>query len=416
MKVRGLVYLLGVFMIFSCSNDDSGINTGDGSTDNDGDNTPDVVFNGLFQCENGMAGPYPCNDYDLMAYLPIETFGAGLEGNDCWGWTDAQTGNEYAIMGVSDGAVFVDVTDVQNVVYLGKVPTATENSIWRDIKIYNDHAFIVSEANDHGMQVFDLTRLRNVANPPEVFTVDAHFTDFGSAHNIVINENSGYAYPVGANLGAGGPLFVNIQSPTNPISEGVFSQGGYSHDAQVVTYTGPDQDYQGAEICIGSNANEIVIANFSDKSNPTIISTIAYPNIGYTHQGWFTEDSRYFILGDELDEQVYGNNTISIIFDFNDLDNPVLLSTYEGATSAIDHNGYTKGDTFYLANYTAGVRMLDLTDIASGTITEKGFFDTYPSDDVASFDGVWNVYPYFPSGNILVSDINTGMYIIRKHE
>ncbi len=370
-------------------------------------------------CNNGMAGIYPCKDYDLMSHINLSTFGA-LAGNDSWGWTDSLNGKEYAIMGVNNGTVFVDVSNPVSPVYLGKLPTATVNSSWRDVKVYKNHAFMVSEALDHGMQVFDLTRLRNVVSPPQTFTADKHFTEFGSAHNIVINEDTGYAYVVGTSKGGyyrGGPIFVNIQNPINPVIEGGFLSGGaepYSHDAQVITYNGPDADYIGREILIGSNEIEVVIADVTDKSYPFTISAISYPDVKYTHQGWFTEDMKYFLLGDELDEQNVGFNTRTIVFDFQDLDYPKEHMVYTGPTAAIDHNGYVKGNNFYLANYSSGIRVVDISNIGAKTMTEVGYFDTYPSGNNANFGGVWNVYPYFPSGNILISDLNTGLYLVRK--
>jgi choice-of-anchor B domain-containing protein len=369
-------------------------------------------------CENGFAGEYPCNDYDLLSHFNLdELAGSGTEGNDSWGWTDEETNKEYALMGTNKGIVFIDITDPSNTLILGILKTATVNSSWRDVKVYNSHAFIVSEATNHGMQVFDLKRLRNVLNPPEIFLADTHFTEFGSAHNIVINEDSGYAYIVGASRSStygGGAIFINIQDPLNPVIEGGFSEGGYSHDAQVITYNGPDTGYTGKEILIGSNENEIVIADISDKTNPLVISTISYANVKYAHQGWFTEDLKYFILGDELDEYRLGNKTRSIIFDFTDLDNPVYHFDYLGTTNAIDHNGYVKDNIYYQANYTAGVRMIDISGVKNKNFTEVGFFDTYPDNNTVAFNGVWNVYPYFPSGNIIISDINNGFFVIRK--
>ena len=320
-------------------------------------------------------------------------------------------------MGLNNGTAFIDISDPINPIYVGKLGTATVNSSWRDVKVYNDYAFIVSEASNHGMQVFDLTRLRNVTNPPETFTTDKHYTGFGSAHNIVINEASGYAYAVGTSRSGtynGGPLFINIQDPLNPVSEGGYGDDAYSHDAQVITYNGPDADYTGKEILIGSNENEIAIVDVTDKANPQRISTISYSNVGYTHQGWFTDNQRYFIVGDELDESNLGFNTRTIVFDFADLDNPILKTTYSGPSSAIDHNGYVKGNLFYLASYTAGVRFIDISAISSSTLTEVGFFDTYPNHDNAAFNGVWNVYPYFQSGNIVISDIEGGLFIVQK--
>ena len=373
----------------------------------------------LNPCENGMAGIFPCNGYDLMAHLTLTDLNA-TKGNDSWGWTDPRSNKEYAIIGLDNGTAFVDITDTENVIYLGKLPTATSNSSWRDIKVYNNHAFIVSEASGHGMQVFNLGNLRSVINPPVTFTTGAHFTDFGNAHNIVINEASGFAYAVGTTQFSGGPFFINIQNPTNPIASGGYAADGYSHDAQVITYNGPDTDYSGKEILIGSNGqrhgvNKVAVVDVTDKTNPTGISTITYTNEAYTHQGWFTEDQRYFIVGDELDE-VDGNvtNTRILIFDMLDLDNPILLNEYFGPTEAIDHNGYVLDNIFFLANYRAGVRVHDISNIASGIMTETGYFDTYPENDNPEFNGVWNVYPYFKSGNILISDIEKGLLIIKK--
>ena len=228
-------------------------------------------------CVNGMAGDYPCNGYDLQSSILGSTFNAD-SGNDSWGWTDPQDGSEYALMGVNNGTVFIDISDPINPVYLGKLPTYTTSSSWRDVKVYNNYAFVVSEAGGHGMQVFDLTRLREVANPPETFTEDAHYDGFGSAHNIVINEVTGYAYGVGTSSYSGGAHFVNIQDPLNPVGEGGYSGSGYSHDAQVITYNGPDTDYTGREIYVGSNENQVAIVDVTDKANPILISSATYTN------------------------------------------------------------------------------------------------------------------------------------------
>ena len=157
-----------------------------------------------------------------------------------------------------------------------------------------------------------------------------------------------------------------------------------------------------------------MIADISDKKNPIIISTISYANVKYAHQGWFTEDLKYFILGDELDELRLGNKTRSIIFDFTDLDNPVYHFDYLGTTNAIDHNGYVKDNIYYQANYTGGVRMIDVSTVENKVFSEVGYFDTYPANNNTDFNGVWSVYPYFPSGNIIISDIDNGFFVIRK--
>lgn len=401
-----LISILFICLLIACGSDDDELMMPD----------DEMETSAGAPCEGGMAGSYPCNGIDLLGRISLEDFGS-VSGNDVWGWTDSASGREFAVMGLNDGTAFVEITDEENITYLGKLPSATDFSTWRDIKVYNNHAFIVSEARDHGMQVFDLTKLIDVTNAPETFQADARFTGFGNAHNIVINEDTGYAYVVGtarSDAFNGGAHFVNIQNPQNPIAAGGYGDNGYSHDAQVVTYNGPDSDYTGSEIYIGSNENEVIIADVTDKDNPVNISTVTYPNIAYTHQGWFTEDQQYFILGDELDEVDDGFQSRTLIFDFSDLDNPIFFETYLGATSAIDHNGYVKGNDYFLANYTAGVRILDISNIASGNLAERAFFDTFPTTDNAQFDGVWSVYPYFQSGKIVVSDINSGLFILQE--
>lgn len=399
--ISPLFFLLTVFGVFlSCSSDDM--------------NDPSMA---LFDCVNGFAGIYPCDKYDLLSHIPLANLGNPVvNANDSWGWTDPVSGKEYALVCIASGVVFVDISDALEPLILGSLPTATFNSPWRDVKVYNDYAFVVADgAGTHGMQVFDLTRLRNVSSAPETFTADAHYTRFNSAHNIVINEDSGYAYAVGTSTFNGGPHFVNIQDPTNPVLAGGYAADGYTHDAQVVTYNGTDSDYTGQEIYLGNNENELVIVNVTDKANPVRISRISYSNVGYTHQGWFTDDMTYFIVGDETDELSFGTNTRTLIFDLSDLDNPVEHMQYLGPSQAIDHNGYVNGNLFYQASYTAGLRILDITNIDSGTINEVGYFDTYPDDNSTSFHGVWNVYPFFDSGNIVISDIEGGLFIIRRN-
>lgn len=369
-------------------------------------------------CVSGFAGVYPCNNIDLQARLSFLELGgvSATRGNDCWGWTDPLTNKEYAIMGCTSHTAFVDISNPTSPVYLGKVvSTNNVSSTWRDIKVYNNYAFIVSEAANHGMQVFDLTRLRTVTTP-QTFTVDALYSGFGNCHNIAINEATGYAYCIGSNTFSGGPHVVNIQNPTNPVFSFGYASQNYTHDAQIIIYNGPDADHIGKEIYFGANETKVVIIDVTNKSNPILLSTFNYSNVGYSHQGWLTTDSKYWILGDELDETNFGFNTKSVIIDVSNLDAPVLKGNYFGTTPSIDHNGYTLNNEFYLANYRAGLRVMSTAGIdATSTMNEVGFFDTFPSSDSAQFNGAWSTYPYFASGNILVSDIERGLFIVKKN-
>lgn len=365
-------------------------------------------------CVAGFAGAYPCDNVDLLAYMPLATFGSS-SGNDSWGWTDPLTGKEYALMGLRDGTGFVDISDPENPLYLGKLPTRTSSSTWRDIKVFDNYAFVVSEASGHGMQVFDLTQLRNVPNPPVTFTQTTYYGDFGNAHNIVINEDSGYAYAVGTGTCSGGLHMVNIQDPTNPTNAGCFSADGYTHDAQCVNYIGPDADHQGEEICFNSNEDTLTIVDVTNKAAPAQVSRTGYANSAYTHQAWTDETQTYLLLDDELDEQSYGFNTRTRIWDISDLDSPQLLGFYAGSTAAIDHNLYIKDGYAYEANYRAGLQILDLSGMASARLSQVGYFDIYPANNNANFNGAWSVYPYFASGVVIISGIEQGLFIVRPH-
>ena len=405
-----------------------------------------VIDSPLATCIDGFAKipgtdyEYSCLNYDLMGRVTLEEMDAEA-GNDCWGWTDSTTGREYAIMGVNNGTSFIDITDSTSPQYLGKLPTSTVDSSWRDMKVYNDHVYIVSEAGDHGLQVFNLANLRGI-DSEQVFS--ANYTDksFGQAHNIAINEDSGYAYIAGARTK--GIYALNLSNPLAPKLELEGSQFGYSHDAQIVNYKGPDQDHFGKEIYIGSNENKVDIVDVTDKSEPKLISTFLYDH-QYTHQAWLTDDHKYALLGDELDELDSNYElkadakTRTVIIDLSDLDKPSLHHDYEAETKAIDHNGYVKGTEFFLASYTAGLRVLDILNIDQKSISEIGFFNTFidhndsglpnsttvksqdPDGDhsgkkgnSSAFNGAWSVYPFFKSENIIISDINSGLYIVKK--
>ncbi|MEM6793847.1 MAG: choice-of-anchor B family protein [Acidobacteriota bacterium] len=365
---------------------------------------------GTQECQGGMADIFPCRSVDLLAHLPLSAIGGGA-GNDIWGWTDAGSGREFALVGRTNGTAFVEISDPENPVFLGNLPTHTGESTWRDIKIYQDHAFIVSDNNPgHGMQVFDLSQLLNVSSPPNTFSNTAHYDDFSSAHNIVINEDSGFAYAVGGEDCAGGLHMINVQNPTSPVFAGCFQDDGYTHDAQCVNYKGPDTEHQGQEICFNSNEDTLTIVDVTDKLNPVQLSRTGYSNVGYAHQGWLNAAQTHFYLDDELDERVFGMNTRTLIWDLTDLDAP-SVTVFMSPLPASDHNQYVHDGHLYQANYTAGLRILRLNP--NSTLTEVAFFDTLPEQDDNRFSGAWSVYPFFASGSVIVSDINRGLFVLR---
>ncbi|MSR05900.1 MAG: choice-of-anchor B family protein [Gemmatimonadetes bacterium] len=393
-----------------------------------------AITGGERKCSpDGTVSIFACKAADLRGFLPtnrITTQGRNSHLSGMWGWTDPETNREIALIGRTDGTAFVDVTDPTNPVFLGDLPMTkgTFRNSWREIKTYKNYALIISEGPGHGMQVFDLTQLRKApartGGKPMAYAPTVTYDKVGSVHGVVVNEESGFAYLVGSGQSDCNAALhmVDMHDPTHPAYAGCFadslsgrSRNGYIHDAQCVMYRGPDSRYAGREVCIAAAETGISIQDVTDKAHAKVISRASHTNVGYAHQGWFTEDQKYWYMDDELDE-VGGNAplTRTIIWDLTDLEKPTFTE-FQGTTAASDHNLYIVGNTMYQSNYQAGLRILDITDRLKPV--EVGYFDTAPyEDNVAGFGGSWSNYPFFKSGTIVVSSANEGVFMIKKAE
>lgn len=383
-----------------------------------GPSQPEPPAQGFTRCVDGRAGAYPCSGVDLLSFVPLSQLhpGATPSSSDLWGWTDPATGREVAIVGLSDGTAFVDVSDPRHPVVLGHLPTASIASSWRELKTISHYALIVADrAGEHGLQVFDLEHLRDVdpAAAPVTFHADAVFHGFGTAHNLTVDEETQRGFAVGSDRCAGGLLVLDLHDPLHVSQIGCFADDGYTHDVQCVVYRGPDARFAGREVCLASNEDTLTIVDVDDPARPRLLSRTSYAGVGYTHQGWLTPDHRHFLLDDELDERRFGGRSRTYLWDVADLEQPRLVGVHEGATTAIDHNQFVVGDRVYQADYRAGLRVLDTTGIAEGRLTEIGFFDVFPADDAPEFNGAWGVYPFFPSGVVAVSGIEQGLYLLQ---
>jgi choice-of-anchor B domain-containing protein len=375
-------------------------------------------------CIQGQAGEFPCHKIDQLSFVPSAELGLSFV-NDIWGWTDPTTGDDYALIGGAEGLVVVDISDPKRPDVVGILPTKTTGSVfWRDIKVLGNHAYIVSEDPGHGMQVLDLSTVVDITGDPVTLTETAHYGGFGNAHNLFINTDTAFAYAVGTATCAGGLHMIDLSDPVSPSFAGCFADHAYIHDTQCVIYEGPDPDHQGREICFSSAAdssvgfpplNTVSIADVTDKSNPMEISRAEYEVDGFSHQGWLSPDQRYFFHNDELDEVLAGTPTLTRIWDVSDLDNPFVLADVEHDTTSIGHNAYTEGRHLYASNYTSGLRIYDITDAGAGVLPEVAFFDMYPENDNASFEGgTWSNYPYFSQkGVVAVSSMDRGLFILQ---
>lgn len=381
------------------------------------------------RCDEAAAAQFPCADVDLLSFLPNESIGArrGVMLNDIWGWTDPTTSREYALVGRVDGTSFVDVTDPVNPVYLGDLPMhpGSHPNRWRDMKVYQNHLFVVADnVGPHGMQVFDLTRLRNLDSAPVTFAADAHYDMIAESHNIIINEETGFAYAVGSGGGGescgGGLHIIDIRTPKAPAFVGCHADAsvgrsltGAVHDAQCLIYRGPDQRYHNRELCFNSAETALTIVDVTDKAAIQTVAVASYPNTSYAHQGWLTDDQRFFFMGDEGDElDGTAPKTRTLVWDVERLDEPVLVTEFFGTIAATDHNLYIRGNYMFQSNYAGGLRVIDIRNPTAPH--ESGYLDTVPGDDNGpGFAGSWSNYPFFPSGTIVVTSRKEGLFVVR---
>lgn len=382
---------------------------------------------------DGTAGEFGCQRIDLLSFLPTGDIGGdtGVIVNDIWGWTDPETGREIVIQGRSNGTSFIDITDPAHPVYLADVPMTPGSAAnaWRDVKVFKGHALIVADnVGPHGMQIVDLARLRplytDASLRPATLEPDVVYREINSAHNVIVNEATDFAYLVGSSAGGttcGGALhMVDLSDLADPTFAGCHHDtdspvagNGATHDAQCVVYDGPDSEYAGREICLSSNGTALNIADVTDKDAPKTLAYVTFPHVAYAHQGWLTMDQRYFYMNDEADEMnTEFPGTRTLVWDVADLDDPILVKEFYGTNGASDHNLYLRGDLMYQANYIGGLRIIDVKDPLNPR--EVGYFDTVPwSENVPGFAGAWSVYPYFESGTIVVSSINEGVFMLR---
>jgi choice-of-anchor B domain-containing protein len=348
---------------------------------------------------------FPRKGVQLLSWLPPEWIDPNSRGaNDCWGYV-SPSGREYAIIGLQMSTAFVEITDPSAPKVVGVIPST--GSLWRDIKTFGTYAYSVTEASV-GVQIIDLAQIDS-----GVVTLANTVTTGGvpATHNAVIDEVSGYLYRAGGGSGRGLRAYDLNADPVNPPFVGQWN-GRYVHDAQVVTYTsGPYAGRQIAFCCGGLNNGStmtgVIVLDVTNKSNMYVRDYGYYSNPAYSHQGWLSPDRQLFYVNDEKDGS--GQKTRTIVMDVSDLSNLKHVTSFNSKARAISHNLYTKGNRIFEANYRAGLRVFDSTNPLAPT--EIGWFDTWPSDDATRFNGLWSNYPFFPSGVVIGSDLEKGLFV-----
>jgi len=309
--------------------------------------------------------------------------------SDVWGYE--KEGSEFALVGVYNGISVVDVTNSSTLVELAFFDGP--ESIWRDLKTWGDYLYCINETNG-GLQIVNLAEvISGDLNPTYIENTTLGFT---TAHNIFIDK-SGILYVFGSNYSTGGCEMYDLTTdPENPTFLGVFDDY-YFHDGMV----------RGDTLWGGAIYGGVFsVIDVSDKANPEIIGSHATPNT-FSHNCWISDDGDYLFTTDEVSGAYVAAYDVSDLDDIQEVDR---IQAWSGYSDVIPHNTHVDGDFIITSYYTDGVSIVDISNPSN--LIEVGYYDT--SDDFSGdgFNGAWGAYPWLPSGNILVTDIENGLFVI----
>ena len=407
--------------------------------DANGDPLPRIITDKLAAptaCTSGFAGTFPCHNIDFVAQVQLQEFPTSpISLSNLWGFVDLDDNREYAVVGHRNGTAVYDVTVPATPVLVGNV--AGNSSLWREVKVYQvldpntgthrAYAYVTTEAAGSGLQIIDLSNL------PNSISLAGTLAEFGSSHTVYISNvdyasmtalpgREAFLVIAGANVAGGAYRIYSLANPVAPSLVTPPPAGtGYMHDStsMIITDGRTTQCAAGhnpCEVLVDFNELSVDLWDVTNKSAPVKLSATTYPTASYVHSGWPTENNQFIVVHDELDELRRSIKTHIYTLDVRNLTAPTLVTSYTGPLTATDHNGYTRGDRYYVSHYKRGLVIFDLTSPLA--LTEIGSFDTYlsPSANSAGTDGAWGVYPFLPSGTILVSDIENGLFLLKRNE
>lgn len=324
--------------------------------------------------------------------------------NGIWGW--AGGGHEYAIIGSTAGTYFIDVTNPTAPVLADYVAGARSGCIWREIKTYSHYAYLVSDDSPpNSFQIVDLQYL-----PDSVHVVADYNTLFERSHTIFVDGNKLYSGLTRGGLfnPQSGMTVFSLTNPENPtllrsIDDDFPGLIGYAHDMFVRNDT----------IYASCGFNGLYIFKYDSLANQFFLinSLTTYPDQGYNHSSALTDDGQTLVFMDEVPTGLAVK-----VLDVSDLQNLTVMSTFKSNVGPTPHNPFIIGNTCYIAYYQDGLQVYDVSNPSSPV--NVGYFDThnqtplggpYPSP---SYQGAWGAYPFLPSGNVLVSDMQNGLFVL----
>jgi choice-of-anchor B domain-containing protein len=354
---------------------------------------------------------FPKSNVTLLSWLSLPDLGvpAGGNGNSCFGYT-SPSGREYAIMGLSNGTAFVEVTQPGNPVIVGQI--AGPQSLWRDMRTFSHYAYAVSEGGS-GIQVIDLANIDSGV----VTLVNTINDDTNAAtHTLALNTATGYLYRSGGGGVSQGLRIYDLNAnAAAPARVGSWN-ARYCHETSIFNFTsGPAAGKEIAFACgglsNGYSSTGLYTVDVTNKASTVQLQYLSYPNSVYCHQCWPSSDMHWLYLDDELDDQTLGLNSTTRVFDISNPLAVTYVTTFANGNTSTDHNQYTKGNLIFQSNYRSGLRVKSTSNPGTPTApVEIAYFDTWPEDDYNTLNSLWNNYPYFASGVVIGSDIEKGLF------
>jgi len=384
-------------------------------------------------CIQGTAGQFPCRNVDLLAQVALNQFTSRpTSAANVWGFVDLNDDREYAIVGLNNGTAVVEVTNPESPREVVTIPG--NPSSWREVKIYQffdvagnryrAYAYVTTEAPNSGLQVIDLGGL------PGTATLEATLSDTGTQHtpyisnvdyatNTVLPGAEAFLYLAGSDVAGGAWRAYSLANPAQPQLIATAPPGTeYVHDATSLLITDArtsqcSPGHDPCEVYVDFNENSVDLWDVTDKAAPVRLSSTTYSDASYTHSGWPTADQRHIFVHDETEEIFGGLRTQIYTMNVDDLRNPFIVASYQGPDTTTDHNGYVKDGFLYVSHYRRGLVVFDASDPLE--LQEVASFDSFlaPASNSAGTDGAWGVYPFLPSGTVVVSDISNGLFVLR---
>jgi choice-of-anchor B domain-containing protein len=386
-------------------------------------------------CTQGAAGQFPCRNLDFQSQIALAQFSSRpISAANVWGFVDLNDNREYAVVGLRNGTAIVEVTDPANPREV--VTIAGNTSAWREVKVYQvrdtvanrwrAYAYVATEAANSGLQTIDLSGLPLTAGAtsPNLDTSSQHtlyVSNIEFAGNTALPGLTPVLYVAGSNQAGGLWRAYSLANPAAPQFVSSAPSAGYMHDSTSLVATG-NRATQACgparptcEVLVDFNVEQVQVWDVTNQLQPSFLGSATNPNNRYIHSGWPSADQRYVLFHDELEEIQFGLPTRIYALDLADLRAPRVVTSYAGPDSTTDHNGYMRGNYYYVSHYRRGVVVFDASNPEQ--LVEVAHFDNYitPSTNIAGTDGTWGVYPFLPSGNLLVSDIENGLFVLRDH-